>query len=139
MRQVKLIARPRRQSVRTADSRHTEPIAPKLLGRAFDASAPKWIWLAEISYVAIRQDWLYLVLVLDLHSRRVVGWSMQNNIERSLVIEALTDARERQQPPAGLLLIASAAANTPASTISAAGRGERAGTQHNQRSYRTLL
>jgi putative transposase len=103
MRQAKLIARPRRRSVRTTDSRHTEPVAPNLLARAFDAPAPNRIWVADITYVATQQGWLYLAVVLDLYSRRVVGWSMQDNLERSLVIAALTDAIQRRQPPTGLL------------------------------------
>lgn len=103
MRQAKLIARPRRRTVRTTDSRHAEPVAPNLLGRAFDAPAPNRIWVADITYLATQEGWLYLAVVLDLYARRVVGWSMQSKLERSLVIAALTDAIQRRRPPAGLL------------------------------------
>jgi transposase InsO family protein len=103
MRQAKLVARPRRRSVRTTDSRHAEPIAPNLLARDFTAQAPNRIWVTDITYLATREGWLYLAVVLDLYARRVVGWSMQDSLERSLVIAALRDAIQRRQPPAGLL------------------------------------
>ena len=103
MRQAKLIARPRRRTVGTTDSRHAEPVAPNLLARAFDAPAPNRIWVADITYLATQEGWLYLAVVLDLYARRVVGWSMQSTLERSLVIAALTDAIRGRQPPAGLL------------------------------------
>lgn len=58
MRQAKLSARPRRRTIRTTDSRHAEPVAPNLLGRAFDAPAPNQIWVADITYLATQQGWL---------------------------------------------------------------------------------
>jgi putative transposase len=103
MRQAKLLARPRRRSVRTTDSKHAEPVAPNLLARAFTAPEPNRIWLADITYVATREGWLYLAVVLDLYARRVVGWSMQASLERSLPLAALEDAIRRRQPPPGLL------------------------------------
>jgi putative transposase len=68
-----IMARPRR--VRTTDSRHDLPIAPNLLDRNFTAAAPNRIWLADITYVETDQGWLYLATVLDLYSRRIVGWA----------------------------------------------------------------
>jgi putative transposase len=103
MRQAALVARPRRRSVRTTDSKHAEPVAPNLLARAFTAPAPNCTWVADITYVATREGWLYLAVVLDLYARRVVGWSMQVTLERSLVIAALQNAICRRQPPPGLL------------------------------------
>jgi len=117
MRQAKLIARPRRRTVRTTDSRHTEPVAPNLLGRAFGAPAPNRIWVADITYLATQEGWLYLAVVLDLYARRVVGWSMQSNLERSLVIAALRDAIQRGSHPLACYTIATVAANTRAATI----------------------
>ena len=69
-----IMARPRR--VRTTDSRHDFPIAPNLLDRNFTATAPNRIWLADITYVETDQGWLYLATVMDLYSRRIVGWAM---------------------------------------------------------------
>src|SRR5262245_11974450 len=102
-RQAQLCPRPRRRRVRTTDSRHTEPIAPNLLARTFQTEAPNRVWVADITYLATRQGWLYLAVVLDLFARRVVGWSMQPSLERGLVLTALTHALQRRQPPPNLL------------------------------------
>ena len=77
MRQAKLVARPRRRTVRTTYNRHADPIAPNLLGQAFDAPGSNRIWVTDINYLATQEGWLYLAVVLDLYARRVVGWSMQ--------------------------------------------------------------
>jgi len=103
MRQAQLCARARRRSVRTTDSRHTEPIAPNLLARTFEAEAPNRAWVADITYLPTREGWLYLAVVLDLFARRVVGWSMQPSLERGLVLTALEHALQRRQPQPGLL------------------------------------
>jgi putative transposase len=103
MRQAQLRARPRRRSVRTTDSRHSEPIAPNLLSRMFEAEAPNRVWACDISYLPTREGWLYLAVVLDLFARRVVGWSMQPTLERGLVLAALEHALQRRRPPPGLL------------------------------------
>lgn len=103
MRQAQLCARARRRSVRTTDSRHTEPIAPNLLARTFQAEAPDRVWVADITYLPTREGWLYLAVVLDLFGRRVVGWSMQPSLERGLVLTALSHALQRRQPQPGLL------------------------------------
>lgn len=103
MRQAQLCARARRRSVRTTDSRHTEPIAPNLLARTFQAEAPDRVWVTDITYLPTREGWLYLAVVLDLFARRVVGWSMQPSLERGLVLTALSHALQRRQPQPGLL------------------------------------
>jgi len=95
--------RPRRRSVRTTDSRHTEPIALNLLARTFEAEAPDRVWVTDITYLPTREGWLYLAVVLDLFARRVVGWSMQPSLERGLVLTALSHALQRRQPQPGLL------------------------------------
>lgn len=104
MRQQALIARQRRRrAVRTTDSAHQQPLAPNLLERRFEASAPNQVWVADITYVATTEGWLYLAVVLDLFARRVVGWATSTSLERDLVLWALGDASERRRPAAGLL------------------------------------
>lgn len=103
MRQTQLCARARRRRVRTTDSRHTEPVAPNLLARSFQAEAPNRVWVADITYLPTREGWLYLAVVLDLFARRVVGWSMQPTLERGLVLAALNHALQRRHPTSGLL------------------------------------
>jgi putative transposase len=90
-----IMARPRR--VRTTDSRHDLPIAPNLLGRNFFAVAPNRIWLADITYVEIDQGWLYLATVLDLYSRRIVGWAMEDHLRADLPLAALKMAISAQR------------------------------------------
>jgi putative transposase len=96
-----IMARPRR--VRTTDSRHDQPIAPNLIERNFSAVAPNRIWLADITYVATDQGWLYLAAVMDLYSRKIVGWAMQDHMRTELPLTALTAAISAQRPGAGLI------------------------------------
>jgi putative transposase len=96
-----IMARPRR--VRTTDSRHDFPIAPNLLDRNFTAAAPNRIWLADITYVETDQGWLYLATVMDLYSRRIVGWAMADHLRAELTLAALRMAISAQWPGAGLI------------------------------------
>jgi putative transposase len=96
-----IMARPRR--VRTTDSRHNLPIAPNLLARNFTATAPNRIWLADITYVETEQGWLYLAAVMDLYSRRIVGWAMADHLRAELPLAALRMAISTQQPGDGLI------------------------------------
>jgi transposase InsO family protein len=82
-----IMARPRR--VRTTDSRHDFPIAPNLLDRDFTAAKPNRIWLADITYIETDQGWLYLAAVMDLYSRRIVGWAMEDHLRAELPLAAL--------------------------------------------------
>ena len=93
----------RRRRVQTTDSNHSLPVAPNLLDRQFEADAPNRKWVADITYVPTAQGWLYLAVVLDLFSRRVIGWSMDNTMCTSLVKDALEMAISLRCPPAGLL------------------------------------
>ena len=95
-----IMARPHR--VRTTDSRHDLPIAPNLLERNFTAAAPNQIWLADITYIETDQGWLYLAAVMDLHSRRIVGWAMRDHLRTELPLEALTMAIQIRRPAEGL-------------------------------------
>ena len=96
-----IMAPPRR--VRTTDSRHGLPIAPDLIARDFTAPAPNRIWLADITYIPTSQGWLYLAAVMDLFSRKIVGWSMQDHMQIELASAALAMATQQQRPPAGLI------------------------------------
>ena len=103
MRQAKLVARTRRRTPRTTDSRHALGIAPNVLDRQFQVEQPNQVWVSDITYLPTTEGWLYLAVVLDLYARRVVGWSMRPTLERQVVLAALEGAVERRRPPAGLL------------------------------------
>lgn len=92
-----------RHRVRTTDSNHHHPVAPNRLAEASPASAPNQIWVADITYIPTTEGWLYLAGVLDLHSRRIVGWAMSPSIDSALVLSALSMATLHRQPPSGLL------------------------------------
>jgi transposase len=96
-----IMAPPRR--ARTTDSRHALPIAPNLLARDFTAAAPNRIWLADITYVPTGEGWLYLAAVMDLFSRKIVGWAMRDYLRTELASSALTMALQRQRPAVGLI------------------------------------
>jgi putative transposase len=88
----------RRFHVMTTDSRHNLPIAPNLLNRNFTPAAPNQAWAGDITYIATEEGWLFLAVVIDLFSRRVVGWSMQPDMRRNLVIDALEMAWFHRRP-----------------------------------------
>jgi putative transposase len=92
-----------RRRARTTDSRHDLPIAPNLLDRNFTAAAPNRIWLADITYIETDQGWLYLATVMDLYSRRIVGWAMADHLRTSLPLAALKMAISAQRPGLGLI------------------------------------
>jgi transposase InsO family protein len=79
----------RRFRVSTTDSRHDLPIAPNRLDRNFTVAAPNQAWVGDITYIATEEGWLFLAVVIDLFSRKVVGWSMRPDMHRDLVIDAL--------------------------------------------------
>ena len=103
MNEQDLAARKRRRFVRTTDSRHNQPVAPNILERNFSPGQPDCTWATDITYVETKQGWLYLAVVMDLFSRKVVGWSMSERIDRHLVLNALDMALKGRQPPRGLL------------------------------------
>jgi putative transposase len=92
-----------RRFVRTTDSRHALPVADNLLGRRFDAARPDAAWAADLTYIPTADGWLYLAVVEDLFSRRIVGWSMDATMTSRLVVDALDMALRRRRPGAGLL------------------------------------
>jgi putative transposase len=103
MRQRGLKARQPRRWVRTTDSDHALPIAQNLMNRDFIASEPNQKWVSDITYIATRDGWLYLATVIDLFSRRVVGWSMSAHIDEALVHTAITMALGKRPKHDGLM------------------------------------
>jgi putative transposase len=103
MRGMGLSARRKRRFRCTTDSAHAFPVAPNLLGRDFTAAAPDRVWLADLTYIHTREGWLYLAVVLDLFSRRVVGWAMADHLGHELALAALDMAIARQRPAPGLI------------------------------------
>ena len=87
----------------TTDSNHKLPVAPNRLNQQFRAEQSDQTWLTDITYVLTAEGWLYLAVVLDLYSRRIVGWAMSDSLHRQLVIEALQMALTTRQPAPGLL------------------------------------
>jgi transposase InsO family protein len=99
---IRAIMTPPRR-VRTTDSRHDLPIAPNLIARDFTAKAPNRVWLADITYIPTAEGWLYLAAVMDLFSRKIVGWAMRDHMQVELASSALTMAIQQQRPQAGLI------------------------------------
>ena len=94
---------PKRFKPVTTDSKHDQPIAENLLQRDFTATGPNQKWVADITYLPTRMGWLYLAVVLDVFSRRVVGWSLATHLRADLVCEALRRAVGNRNPPSGMI------------------------------------
>jgi transposase InsO family protein len=106
MREAGLAARPKtRRRVTTTDSNHADPIAPNRLARQFDVNgvALNRVWVGDITYIPTREGFLYLSTVLDLASRRCIGWAMRDTMEVDLVLSALRMAWEARQPAPGVI------------------------------------
>jgi putative transposase len=88
----------------TTDSDHVKPVAANVLARRFSGWQPNRAWTADITYIHTDEGWLYLATILDLGTRRIVGWSMSERITANLVCDALQMAYWRRRPGAGLLL-----------------------------------
>lgn len=98
-----LVARPQRRWRGTTDSSHREPIAPNLLNRDFTAKSPDKVWVADTTYLPVVDGFIYLVVIIDLFSRRVVGWAVGDHLDADLSCEALRRALARRQPPPGVI------------------------------------
>jgi putative transposase len=103
MRESALVARQKRRFVHTTDSRHEHPIAPNVLERKFDVSAANQAWVGDVTYIPTSEGWLYLAVLLDLFSRRVVGWATSATNDRELALRALDQALRARRPRAGLV------------------------------------
>lgn len=93
----------RRYRVKTTDSSHDQPVAPNRLAKLPAPARPNEIWVADITYISTAQGWVYLAAILDLFSRRIVGWAVSERIDATLVLAAWNMALCHRQPPAGLL------------------------------------
>lgn len=89
--------------VRTTDSRHPHPLAPNILNRQFDQAAPDQAWAADITYIRTDEGWLYLAGVIDLCSRKLIGWATADHLRADLVEEALTMAITQRRPTGPVL------------------------------------
>ncbi len=103
MRAAGIFARPRRSWRRTTDSQHSFSLAENVLDRCFHAAEPDRVWASDITYISTHEGWLYLAVVLDLFSRRVVGWSMADHMRTELVAGALETALGQRSVPTQLL------------------------------------
>lgn len=92
-----------RRRPRTTDSRHQQPVAPNLLAKRPTPTGPNQCWLTDITYLQTAEGWLYLAAILDLWSRRIVGWACGPTLHADLVLAALKDALTRRRPSQGLL------------------------------------
>ena len=103
MKEAGLVCQSKRKFKATTNSRHNKPVAPNLLDRNFTATAPNLCYVGDITYISTGEGWLYLATVIDLYSRRIVGWSMSNNMKTELVNNALLMAIFSRKPAKGLI------------------------------------
>ncbi len=104
MRAAGLVTRQKRRFRRTTDSNHSNPIAPNVLERDFEPAAPNQAWAGDVTYIATGEGWSYLAVLLDLFSRRVVGWAMSTTNDTALALAALQDAvGTRRTVPTGIV------------------------------------
>ena len=105
MRTHGLAAKTRKKYKVTTDSAHSLPLAENLLNREFEQESPNRVWLADITYIWTQEGWLYLAVVLDAHSRKVVGWSMSARMQATLVMDALRMGLGRRRPDKAVSLM----------------------------------
>jgi transposase InsO family protein len=103
MKKAGLEAKCPKRFKRTTDSRHKLPVAPNRVNQQFKVEQPDRIWCGDITYLWTLEGWLYLAVIIDLYSRKVVGWAMDRQIKTSLVLEALRMAYWRRKPAPGLI------------------------------------
>ncbi len=103
MREVGIEVRYMRKKRKTTDSKHGLPVFENKLGRDFKPERPNQVWASDITYIYTFEGWLYLNVVVDLYSRKIVGWSIRENMEKEIVIDALKMAYGQRQPGRGLI------------------------------------
>jgi putative transposase len=89
--------------ITTTDSKHNLPIAPNLLNQKFETTAPNKVWMSDITYIRTKEGKMFLASVMDLYTRKIVGWSLQSHMREELVLEAFNKAVAAQKPPPGLI------------------------------------
>lgn len=104
MREAGVQVKHRKRYKVTTDSHHKQPVFENKLNRQFDVAAPNQIYVGDITYIWTREGWLYLAVVIDLFSRKVVGWSMSSRMKAKLVCDALRMAVWQRQPQPGLIV-----------------------------------
>jgi len=103
MQEKGLRARRKRRFRRTTDSKHSNPIAPNLLERCFEANAPDEVWVTDVTCIWTGEGWLYLAALVDLFARRVVGWAASDANDTTLALDALNHALREHNPGPGLV------------------------------------
>lgn len=103
MKELNLVPVQVRKFKATTNSHHSLPVAPNLLKQDFTANAPGQKYVGDITYIATDEGWLYLASVIDLFSRRVVGWALGERMTKQLVIDAMNRAIKHERPPEGLI------------------------------------
>ena len=103
MRENQLFSAHKKKFRVTTDSEHQFPVAENVMARDFEANTQNQKWVTDVTYISTREGWLYLAVVLDLFSRRVVGWSMSKSLEKQLVLDALRMALNDRRPGESLL------------------------------------
>jgi len=98
-------ATPKQRYVATTDSKYNLRIYPNLLNQAFTVQTPNQVWVADITYIRTLEGWVYLSTVMDLFSRKIVGWAMDDNLKKELPVEALKMALTLRQPEAEISII----------------------------------
>ena len=94
----------KRKFINTTDSKHNLPVAENILNRQFNPTQPNQAWTSDITYIRTRTGWLYLAVVMDLYSRKIIGWATSSTMLAELVCRALQMAIWQRQPSAGLIL-----------------------------------
>ncbi len=103
MRKLNLKCTQRQSYKATTNSNHSNPISPNVLDQSFNPDKPNQVWSTDITYLATRQGWVYLAIVMDLHSRKIIGWAMAERMTTALIIRALKHAHALRKPLNGLL------------------------------------
>ncbi len=103
MRENRIVSRVHRKFRHTTDSTHALPVAPNLLAQRFTTDAPNRAWVGDITYLWTAEGWAYLAVLLDLYSRRVVGWALRTTLHRELAVTTLKNALTLRKPPPGLV------------------------------------
>ena len=104
MKELGIMAKHKKKYKVTTDSWHKYPVAENLLNRNFNPSGPNQCWVSDISYIYTKEGWLYLATVMDLYSRKIVGWALEKRLTRELVIKALKMATGNRRPGPGLMM-----------------------------------